>query len=88
VPGLLARVFQRLPRVDQVFMISMLSTEWAAWAAPQRAALGSFYSGTVVQEALLWLLHQAWPELRPYHRAWAADRAARCGELELLQRAQ
>jgi hypothetical protein len=57
VPGLLGRVFERLPPGDRAFTVGALSREWRSWAAPgRRAALREFCRSDATLP--LWALQQ------------------------------
>jgi hypothetical protein len=90
VPGLLARVFGRLPLEEQAFTVAALSREWRGWAAPWGARLRS---DEVARETIaardlvaapLWLVKAAWPALSSAQRSNALQRAPRAGKVNVL----
>ncbi|KAI8470767.1 MAG: hypothetical protein J3K34DRAFT_458686 [Monoraphidium minutum] len=79
-PALLARIFERLPPVEQRVTVGRLSRAWRAWAAPRAAALRREGRQEVRSNAAyrlpLWFVQEAWPSESTWRRTRMLERAA------------
>jgi hypothetical protein len=83
----LALVFELVGPVEQCLAVGRLDRAWRRWAAPRRRELLAEWHepwGADLQVPL-WCLAEAWPRLSDRQRAWAAHRAAACGDLDRLR---